>query len=174
MANQNNETDRVRHYLRSQGEKYPFTELWLRMAKARLQLLDTLEGVSDEQAAFKIDENEWSILEVLNHVVTSSGRVADLIEELANGRPRPSRDVEPPRETPDSTISEMRSLLLEDSLAWAALTQRLPEPPSFEEADHPFFGGLHSRAWYLFQRVHDLDHAQQIVKNQQAAGYPTS
>ncbi|HAC19153.1 MAG TPA: hypothetical protein DCF78_11340, partial [Dehalococcoidia bacterium] len=45
--------------------------------------------------------------------------------------------------------------------------------PSLEiEARHTFFGQLHARAWYLFQRVHDLDHAQQIDKNKRDAGYP--
>ena len=175
MTTQTNETDRVRLYLRNQGEKYPFRELWVRVVKARLQLLDTLDGLNDEQAAFKIDENEWSILEVLKHVLTSSGNVVGLVEALANRQSRPSDDIEPPSETTDLTIREMRDLLLKDSVAWGALTDRLPEPPSFDiEARHPFFGRLHSRAWYLFQRVHDLDHAQQIEKNKQAPGYPDS
>lgn len=175
MTTQNIETDRVRQYLRTQGERYPFRELWVRVVKARLQLLDSLDGLNDEQAAFKIDENEWSILEVLKHVLTSSGNVAKLVDALANGQSRPSDDIEPPREATDLTIREMRDLLLKDSVAWGALTDRLPEPPSFDiEASHAFFGDLHSRAWYLFQRVHDLDHAQQIEKNKQAAGYPES
>lgn len=173
MTTDTNETDRVRQYLRTQGEKYPFQELWMRVVKARMQLLDSLDGVSDDQAAFKIDENEWSILEVLTHVLTSSANVAKLVEALANGQPRPADDIEPPREGTDRTITEMRDLLLKDSVAWGALTDRLPEPPSFEvEARHPFFRQLHSRAWYLFQRVHDLDHAQQIAKNKQAVAYP--
>ena len=175
MTTQSNETDRVRQYLRAQGERHPFRELWVRAVKARLQLLDSLDGVTDEQAAFKINEDEWSILEVLKHVLTSSGNVAKLVESLANGQSRPSDDIEPPRESTDLSLAEMRDLLLKDSIAWSALTDRLPEPPSFEiEAKHTFFGNLHARAWYLFQRVHDLDHAQQIDKNKQDAGYPDS
>ena len=112
---------------------------------------------------------------MLKHGLTSSGNVAELVESLANGQARPSDDIEPPREATDLTIGEMRDLLLKDSVAWGALTDRLPEPPSFDiEARHMFFGDLHSRAWYLFQRVHDLDHAQQIEKNKQASGYPES
>jgi hypothetical protein len=175
MTTQNPETDRVRQYLRTQGERYTFRELWFRAVKARLQLLDSLSDVNDDQAVFKIDENEWSILEVLKHVLTSSGNVAKLVEALANGESRPADDIEPPRESTDLSISEMRDLLLKDSVAWGAVTDRLPEPPSFEiEAKHMFFGDLHSRAWYLFQRVHDLDHAQQIDKNKQASNYPES
>ena len=37
---------------------------------------------------------------------------------------------------------------------------------------HPFFGDLHARAWYLFQRVHDQDHAQQVLTNKTIDGYP--
>ena len=145
----------------------------MRAVKARLQLLDSLDGVNDEQAAFKINDDEWSILEVLKHVLTSSGNVAALVEALANRQSRPSDDIEPPRESTDLSIAEMRDLLLKDSVAWGALTDRLPEPPSFDiEARHMFFGRLHARAWYLFQRVHDLDHAQQIEKNKQDSGYP--
>ena len=173
MTTETNETDRVRMYLRTQGERYTFRELWIRAVKARLQLLDSLDGVNDEQAAFKINEDEWSILEVLKHVLTSSGNVAQLVESLANRRSRQSDDIEPPRKPTDLSITEMRDLLLKDSVAWGALTDRLPEPPSFEiEARHTFFGRLHARAWYLFQRVHDLDHAQQIDNNKQDAGYP--
>ena len=167
------EADRVRQYLLTQGEKYTFRELWVRLTRTRLGLLDSIEGVSDEQATFKPDESEWSILEVLNHVVTSSGRVAALVEALANQKSRPADDIEPPREAIDLTIDEMRDLLLEDSIAWGALTDRLPEPPSFEvQARHFSFGRLHSRAWYLFQRIHDLDHVGQIEKNKMASGYP--
>ena len=34
------------------------------------------------------------------------------------------------------------------------------------------FGDLHARAWHLFQRVHDLDHMNQIAAVKQDDGYP--
>jgi hypothetical protein len=34
------------------------------------------------------------------------------------------------------------------------------------------FGDLRARAWYLFQRAHDLDHAGQIAEVKAAARYP--
>ena len=157
----------------SQGEKYSFRELWVRVTQARLELLKAVEGVNGEQASFRPDETEWSILEVLDHLLTSSGRVATLVEALANRRARPAGQVESPPEGTGLTIDEIRDVLLKDSVAWGALTERLPEPPSFDvQARHPAFGRLHARAWYLFQRVHDLDHANQIEKNKQASGYP--
>jgi hypothetical protein len=37
-----------------------------------------------------------------------------------------------------------------------------------------FFGPLHCKAWYLFQRVHDIDHANQINAVKEAPGYPAA
>lgn len=173
MATQSDDTDRVRNYLLSQGEKYSFMELWVRGTQARLELLKAVDGLTGEQASFRPDETDWSILDVLDHLVTSSGRVAGLVETLANGRDRAAEPVEAPPEGAVLTIDEARERLLRDSVAWGALTERLPEPPSFQaQSGHAAFGRLHARAWYLFQRVHDLDHARQVEKNKQAPGYP--
>ena len=60
------------------GERYTFSELWVRLIKARIELMDSVEGVTQEQAEFRPDADEWSISEVLDHVITSSGRVARL------------------------------------------------------------------------------------------------
>ena len=46
MTTQNDEAQRVRSYLLSQGEKYAFTELWPRLIKARLEVIAAAEGVS--------------------------------------------------------------------------------------------------------------------------------
>jgi hypothetical protein len=174
MATQSEGTGRVREYLLSQGEKYSFRDLWVRVTQARLELLKAIDGVTDEEASFRPDDVEWSILEVLDHLLASSAHVVGLVEALANGRERSPGPVEAPPNGTESTLDEMRGLLLKDSVAWAALPERLPEPPSFEVlARHPAFGRLHARAWYLFQRIHDLDHTDQIRKNREAPGYPS-
>ena len=173
MTTQNDEAQRVRSYLLSQGEKYAFTELWPRLIKARLEVIAAVEGVSQEQADFTFDPEEWSIAEVLHHVLTSSGRVAETIESLARGNEPPPRTIDPPRESAISGIDELRRQLTSDALAWCALTERLPTSPNLEiTAPHPIFGQLHAGALYLFQRVHDLDHVGQITKNKNAPGYP--
>ena len=110
---------------------------------------------------------------MLHHVVTSSGRVAETIESLAHGNDPPTREIDPPRESAELSIAELRQRLTSDSLAWCALTERLPTSPNLEvTAPHPFFGELHAGGLYLFQRVHDLDHVGQISKNKNAPGYP--
>ena len=175
MTTQAEESRRIHSYLQSQGERYTFSELWSRLIRARITVMDSVEGVTQEQAEFRFDPDEWSISEVLHHLLTSSERVAETVEGLSRGQPMSLGRIDPPREETTATIGELTTRLREDSIAWSALTQRLPaSPPTVPTAPHPVFGELHARAWYLFQRVHDLDHVGQIEKNKQAEGYPGS
>lgn len=171
---QADENARIRSYLLSQGEKYSFKEMWQRVVAARLELLEAIGSVNEEQASFRPAEGEWSVREVILHVLNWSREVRRLVQLLANGEAAGSRTIGSPRQEADLTIGQLRSQLLEDSLAWSVLTADLPDAPSFvATAPHPMFGELHTRAWYLFQRVHDLDHARQIQAIRQTPGYPT-
>lgn len=173
MATDSGEAQRVRSYLQSQGERYTFAELWPRLIRARVSVMDAVESVSQQQADFRFHPDEWSISEVLHHLITSSGRVAELVGALSRGQAISAGRIDPPREETNVPIDELRTMLRDDSIAWTALTQSLPPaPPTEPTSPHTFFGELHARAWYLFQRVHDLDHAGQIAKNKQAEGYP--
>ena len=175
MAAPSDEFARIRSYLLAQGEKFSFLELWPRRIKARLEVLDALEDVSEEQAAFKPGENEWSISEVALHVLNGSKNVSRLVELLAQGDTASSENIDPAKEQTDLKINELRRQLLYDALNWSSMTERLPASPSFTvTANHSMFGDLHSRGWYLFQRLHDLDHAGQIRSVKESQGYPTS
>ena len=175
MTTEVDEVRRVYSYLQSQGERFTFAELWGRLIRARISVMDAVVGVTQEQADFRPDPEEWSISEVLHHLVTSSGRVAELVEALSRGESFIPDRIDPPREETASTIDELSTKLRDDSIRWTALTERLPaSPPTQPTAPHTIFGELHARAWYLFQRVHDLDHAGQIAKNKEAEGFPSS
>ena len=173
-APSDDDRERVRSYLLGQGEKYSWLELWPRVVGARVALLDAVSGVSEEQAAFHPAEGDWSIAEVVHHVVGGSRGTARVIERLAEGETPPETvRTDPAREPAGASFEELRRDLAADSVNFASLASRLPEPPSLEGTHpHMFFGDLHCRAWYLFQRVHDQDHAGQIAAIQQAAGYP--
>ena len=167
------EVQRVRSYLQSQGERYTFAELWERMIRARVSFMDAAEGVTQAQADFRFERDEWSISEVLHHLVTSSGRVARLVEALSHGETVSPGRIDPPREETTLSIDQLRTQLRDDSIVWSALIHGLPGAPATDPtAPHNIFGELHARAWFLFQRVHDLDHAGQIAKNKAAEDYP--
>jgi len=163
---------RVRDYLLAQGEKYTFLDLWPRVMAGRLDLLDAIGSVTDDQAAFKATADDWSIGETCQHALESSRGVQAMVARLAAGESI-RRDAEPGRVPPVLPWPELRRALLDDSVALAGLVASLPEPPSFDAlAPHPFFGDLHARAWFLFQRVHDQDHAAQARAATEAPGYP--
>ncbi len=50
---------------------------------------------------------------------------------------------------------------------------RLPAAPDLDvTVAHFWFGPLNSRAWFLFQRLHDTDHTGQIAQIRAAEGFP--
>ena len=167
------EEQRVREYLISQGEKYPFKQLWIRAIAARLELIKEVSDVSQNQADFSFHKDEWAISEILEHVINSTSRVTDLISDLTSGAIGDSSDIDPPRELSHSNIDELRGQILEGAFKWTAMTDNLPDTPNMENnSDHGFFGDLHAGGWYMFQRVHDLDHLNQIRNNKSHADYP--
>jgi len=167
------ERDRVRGYLLAQGEKYGYVEMWPRTVRGRLQLLDAIAAVNEAQARFRAASDQWSIAEIAQHILKASTANRRIVEALAGGGGADGARVDPPPEPTERTIDDLRRALLEDAVEWSALTRRLPAQPSFSAlAPHPFFGDLHSRAWFLFQRTHDIDHANQVGQVKEAAGYP--
>ena len=169
------EFDRIRSYLNTQGERSAHTELWPRVVKARMELLDSLEKVSEAQASWSPSPEDWSIKEIAVHLLNSSRSVCQIVQALSEGHPADSSGIEPPRETTDTPISELYNQIREDGIEWTITAAALPQTPAVEPtAHHSMFGDLHARAWHLFQRVHDLDHKNQIEAVKQAEGYPAA
>ena len=172
------EIARVSSYMLAQGEKHTWTALWPRVVQGRLDFLAAIDRVSAEQAAWKPNPDDWSIEEVAQHVLDGSKRVANLIVNLSQGReaslsPQEIGAVDPAQRPADAAWPQLVDALIDDSRAFANLIEGLPEPPAWQpRAAHPFFGELHGRAWYLFQRVHDIDHANQVKAIKAADGYP--
>jgi len=175
VSPQQAEFDRMQSYYVTQGAKYSFAELWPRATAARLDLLAVLEGVSDAQAAWSPGAEDWSVKETTLHILKNSRAARRLVQRLAAGEEGDASGIEPPRETTDAPIEELRAQLREDGMLWsAALLELPPTPPLTPTAPHSMFGELHARAWFLFQRTHDLDHKGQIEQVKAAPGYPES
>ena len=172
------EVQRVSGYLLAQGEKYRWLELWPRVVSGRIEFINSLNRVTSEQAAWKPGAEDWSIEEVAQHVLDGSRRNADMIRNLSFGRepnlgPQGIGAIDPAQRAADLNWPELVNALLEDSRIFGNVIDGLPEPPSFEPRPaHPFFGPLHSRAWFMFQRVHDLDHVNQVNEIKESEGYP--
>ena len=163
---------RLVSYLEHQANKDVPRMLQL-IEEQRARLLALLDGVTDEQAAFRPAPDQWSIADVLRHVIAAEEGVAGIIESLARGA------------VPDGSRA-LGSQVPDEGQALSALVERLraaranlletvrdwPATPDVEaKFEHPFFGPLDCKAWLTFQRVHDLDHVGQIEQVKAADGY---
>ncbi len=172
------ERQRVSGYMLAQGEKYSWLDLWPRVVSGRIEFLNSLNRVTAEQAAWKPAEDSWSIEEVGQHVLDGSRRVASLVTDLSNGReptasPQGIGAVDPTQREADMPFPDLVTALLDDSRIFANVIEGLPEPPAFAPTSpHGFFGELHGRAWFIFQRVHDIDHANQVAAIKETEGFP--
>lgn len=180
MTNQNTggpgaeEAEKVRGYLLAQGRKYTWDQLWPRIVGSRATLVESLAGVSDEQGDWEpgsgTGEEAWGITQIVRHVISAGDGVLASTEALANG------NVAPDRTSPNLDnlkLSELMPLLLDSSEHLATMRKRVPENPNMElTSPHSFFGELTSKAWFLFIRVHDTDHLNQIATIKDTDGYP--
>lgn len=131
-----------------------------------------LEDVSEEQAAFNYDQ-EWSIKGVLGHMLSSGAgvnrEIANLVEERPSAREARMGIVS----GADRPIEELRQALADLWAETARLAASLPEGGNLERTwDHPAFGPLNFREWMAFQRIHAMDHVQQIEKVKAHPDYP--
>ncbi len=171
------EQARVRSYLLAQAAKYDLLDLWPRVVAQRTAFLQALDGVSDEQARWRPPtgkgESVWSMLEVAQHLLTWSENVVEIVEATARGGTAATLPVGYLAADPATTLTQVRRALAETSVRLASLPQRLPAvPDKTATAEHPDFGALDHRAWFLFLRLHDADHLRQVEALKQADAFP--
>lgn len=166
------EQQRVHGYLVSQGEKYPWLELWPRVLSVRLDLLAALDGVTAEQAEARTSADEWTIAEGLRHEIRVTRATLHTVERLSGVAISDPADERDPDEL---SFGELRSELARNGTQFGTLAAALPEDAPLEPtAPHGNFGDLHCRAWYIFQRIHDADHVTQFRSIREADDFPAS
>jgi DinB superfamily len=172
MDQQDETTRQALSYVRHQASK-SLGELRVLAERTGTDWSRCLEGISEEQARFKPGD-EWSVKEVLDHLIYATAHVViEPIRDLGAGRsPRPF--------TPDSSggrtmqpIGELReemARLLEEAVVMIdALPQRSLAPGTWE---HPTLGPLNLHELIALHRLHVMDHVQQIQKIKADPGYP--
>lgn len=166
---------RARGYLISQAERYDMLALWPRVIADRTALLLAFERVSEEQARWRTPSAaDWNILEIAQHSLVWAQSVTKIIETLAAGGTAETLPLSHLHGGMATTLDAVRSAFVQDSIRFAALPERLPpEPDIAATAEHPRFGPLNYRAWFLFSRLHDGDHLRQIEAVRAADGYPS-
>ncbi len=158
-------------YMRHQAAK-GLADLAALMERTGADCARCLEEVTEEQADFRY-EQEWSIKEVLGHMLASGAGVNREIGNLVENRPSTREARMGVVRDADRPIEALRQALAELWRETGRLAAALPEDGSTERTfEHPFFGPLNFREWIAFQRIHAMDHVQQIEKVKAQPDYP--
>ncbi len=160
----------VLSYLRHQADKDP-ADLAALMERTAADCARCLDGISEEQAAFQYDQ-EWSIKEVLGHMLVSGNGVNREIGNLAEDRASARQARMGVVSGADRPIGELRQALARLWRETARLAVSLPEAGLERTWEHPMFGPLNPEEWIAFQRLHAMDHIQQIEIIKANPDYP--
>ena len=173
MVQQDERTQQALAYIRHQASK-SLPDLRALVERTATECGRSLEGVSEGQARFKPGD-EWSVKEVLDHLIYATALVTERIRDLAAGRaPRPfTADSNAGRST--QPIQELRQEMARRLEETVALVGSLPEgDPRPGTWDHPSVGPLNLKELIAFHRLHVMDHVQQIEKIKADPGYPAN
>ncbi len=161
--------ERVTTYIQHQAGKSRGAVIDL-VRTSQQRYLDIVSAIDDGTAVKKSAPDEWSVRDLMRHVILAEQDVTALVRDLSRGA------------TPPPTITGRRGLgtmIDDDPRPFSAIVEQLrdvnsamlraieglPEAPNLEmKAPHPFFGPLNCMEWAVFQRVHDEDHVQHAQK----------
>jgi hypothetical protein len=170
MTQDSDVQQQVLSYLRHQADKDP-ADLAALMERTAADCARCLDGISEEQAAFQYDQ-EWSIKEVLGHMLASGNGVNREIGNLTEDRPSAGHARMGVVSGADRPIGELRQALARLWRETARLAASLPEAGLERTWEHPMFGPLNPGEWIAFQRLHATDHIQQIEIIKANPDYP--
>lgn len=167
-------------FVRENGAKPP-EHMAAIVEDGHAELLAALEGVSDEQARWKPAPDQWSILEVMDHIVTVKNFMGALGRSLSQGAWPPGLTAAWQEERVQdgatvvrhATLAEARAAeqAAHDSLISFVRTIT-PDMNTDKMFAHFLFGEMNCRHWAMFQRIHDYDHVPTIAKIKALPAYP--
>ena len=172
MAQPDKRTRAALAYVRHQATK-SLADLRVLVERTAADCRRCLEGITEEQARFK-PGNEWSVKEVLDHLIEATALQATQgIRDLAAGmapRPLPADDS---RGRATRSIDELRkemARLLDDAVLLVSALPQGELPAGTWE--HPSLGPLSLKELIVYHRLHVMDHVQQIATIKADPGYP--
>jgi len=156
---------RIRDYLRAQGAKLPPGAIVEKVRDAMAELRAAAAKIPPSRFAERPAPDEWSGNEVMAHVVEAGRFFGGAIAAILDGAPVPA----PPRERPP--VSDPRpadawfaTLARDRDALFTRVGRAAPSERLDVTIEHFMFGPLNWRETLLFMRLHDLDHAGQLVK----------
>lgn len=159
------EADRIRSYLQSQAARLSLAELVDKVRQDMQRVKPALDAVVTARYDVRPSADDWSANEVANHLVETSRGVAAGIRQVLDGGAAPSGVIDRMGASNEILTAELWWALLQADRE--AILDRVGQVSGEEFLDvkwpHRVFGDLNWREWLLFMRVHDLDHARQLL-----------
>lgn len=170
------------------------TEVIELLLKSEQEMLQTIDGLTDQQWTFKPAPARWSVGEVVEHIVLADALLFDTAVKALDGRldegwnatlaktdvlrkalPDRSRRVDAPAAikpqhamTRDALVSRFK----EQRAKALAFARETDQPLKAHTAPNPFFGSLNAHQWLLYIPLHHVRHNQQIAEVKASSGYP--
>lgn len=166
------------NYCRHQSEK-GLDSLAALMERTGSDWQRTLEGMREAQADFA-PGSEWPAKQVVTHFLDVTNGINEQITKLTDGTLTSLEvdegELEAAGKTPaPEAVAEMQDRLTATFREIVTLTRSLEGNTRLEQKfPHPAFGQLNITEWIAFQRLHSMDHMNQIEKNKADAGYPSA
>jgi len=156
--------ERVTAYIKHQATKSPPAIVDL-VSATQERLLEIVSPLDEALAARQPAPDEWSVHDLVRHVISAEGGVAKLVHGLARGTRPDMRGVGIGSMVDAGSYGELLGQLRATNAALLDAIKTLPAAPDTQTvAPHPFFGDLNCLEWAAFQRVHDADHVQHAEK----------
>lgn len=143
-------------------------------------LMAALDGLSEAQAQWKPSADDWSVMELMAHVVTTKRVCASMCENLGAGHWPAGIGEEWQEEARQDGVTLAQFSTLDDArtAAQTAHDDLLKQISALDTANteirfrHFVFGAFNSREWAVFQRIHDDNHAPQLGDIKGSAAFP--
>jgi hypothetical protein len=148
--------EQVLSYLHAQAGKLSTEQLLVKRQVEVDNLLATVAGLSSDEASWA-PEGEWSAVRILQHVLEGVQEYRGYIAGAATGRSAADR----PAPLPEATVPALSAALRREHGKTQKLLLSLDASPATRTVDG-VFGPLNWREWALFERVHYLDHVNQV------------
>jgi Zn-dependent M28 family amino/carboxypeptidase len=164
------------------------------LQKSERELMQALDGLTDQQWAYKPGPDRWSVAEVMEHIVLADALLFETAVKSLDGAASPkwaatlsktdlirraipdrSRKVDAPAAIRPKDATSRAQLLVrfkEQRSRVGAYVRDTDKPLKAHTSANPFFGDLNAHQWLIYIPLHHLRHNQQILEVKASPGYP--
>jgi len=179
---------KAKEYMHQKGTLLPAAQIHERVGAAFAAMEALLEGVTDEEARARAIPGEWTIQEVVDHLVQTHRPSLDELRDLLENRrpaggpvPASLQSADPMGRRYGDLVSDLDAVHAEILRVLSAAPDRMTDAraplvmvisakePDGREAPLHWIEELDWKAYAIIFRLHELDHLNQAKKTLKAA-----